>query len=728
MGKVVKAVVGAALVVGITLATGGTLTAALVMGGLSLLQATLLSPKTAGREERQASETSLQLGEVPRQAGFGKFATAGSLNDAFNYGGEYGTDWEVLSIALVDHECEALEGFYINDDYVAFAGDGAVAGYKGQLEVYFRSGTWDQAVPQVLLDHGPGWTAADRGRGLTHVTVAYKADEPEAENPVWTGGRPRFLWVLKGKKCYIPAKDGTVTGGVGAHRIADPATWEWTDNPIDCRYNFQRGIFAGNNIAAPDQLVLGRGLSAIEAPPENAIPHAATCAEAVALKAGGSEPRYTFNGMIGADEDFLTVEGYFADAVAGIVRQPDGGIEVEPGQPKAVVAEITDADILNLAEVELEEFRGEADREWINTVVPRYVEPEQKWAMHGAPIRRVYADLIEDGGPRSETPELKHVTRGTQAQRIGEIRRRLGRLLVTGALSLGPRFVELEDGDWIGWTSERHFKGARRVFRIESYSRDAKWHMRIQLREIAASAYGFTAAGDEADAQAVANQQLPPGPIAAPGATAWEVRAGEIDGVRGVQPALVIGGARDNDRAGAIRLEVRKTGQTEWRLAGDYSPTATDITIPGVADGTGHEVAISYLVDGEAGARRVLAPVTTGTLDAARGALQIIQRVPAYPITSDDTSITIAAFDAVLSDGSQVSLPAAVLTGLSGGTSYSVFRDRAAGTYSFCATPCTAQMADRSLILVGTQATSASGSYSPPTIPPGSGGDGTNPY
>lgn len=728
MGKIVKAIVGAALVVGITLATGGSLTAALVMGGLSLLQATVLSPKTGGREERQASETSLQLGEVPRQAGFGTFATAGSLNDAFNYGGEYGTDWEVLSIALLDHECEALKGFYVGDDYVAFAGDGAVAGYKGQLEVHFRSGAWDQSVPPILLAQGPGWTAADRGRGLTHVTVAYKADEPEVKNPVWTGGRPRFLWVLKGKKCYIPAKDGTVTGGIGAHRIDDPATWEWTDSPIDCRYNFQRGIFAGNAIAAPDQLVLGRGLSAIEAPPENAIAHAAVCDEPVALKAGGSEKRYTFNGMIGADEDFLTVEGYFADAVAGIIRQPDGGIEVEPGQPKGVAAEITDADILNLAEVELEEFRGEADREWINTVVSRYVEPEQKWSMHAAPIRRVYADVIEDGGPRSETPELKHVTRGTQAQRIGEIRRRLGRLLATGALSLGPRFAELEDGDWIGWTSARHFKGGRRVFRIQSYSRDPKWHMRIQLREIAAAAFGFAASADEENAQAVANQQLPPGPIAAPGETAWEVRDGEIEGVRGVQPALVIGGARDNGRANAIRLEVRKVGETDWRLAGDYGANATDITIPGVADQVGHEVAVSYLVDGEVGARRVLAPVTTGKLDGARGALKIEQRVPAYPLTSDDSSITLAAFDAVLADGSQVSFPSATFGSLNSATSYTVFRDPQTGTYSVCSTPCTAEMANRALILIGTQSTSNSGSYSSPTIPPGSGGDGTNPY
>jgi len=677
MSKLVKVAAGVGLVAlgalsgGVLFLPGTALaftigSSALIATGLSIIASTLLGPKGVGREERQASETSLQLGEVPRQAGFGRFATAGSLNDAFNFGGKYGTDWEVLSIALVDHECESLEGFYVNDDYVAFAGDGPVAGYNGQLEVYFRDGSAGQTLPAILTTNGPGWTASDVGTGITHVTVAYKADDPEAENPVWTAGRPRFLWVLKGKKCYISAKDGTVAGGSGTHRIDDPATWEWTDNPIDCRYNFQRGIYAGDDMTAPDQLLIGRGLSAIEAPPENAIAHAALCDEQVALKAGGSEKRYTFDGMIGADEDFLTVEGHFADSTAGIIRQPDGGIEVEPGGPKAVVAEITDHDILNLAEVELELFRGEADREWLNTVVPRYVAPEQKWSMHGAPIRRVYADVIEDGGPRSETLELKHVSRGTQAQRVGEIRRKLGRLLATGSLSLGPRFVELEEGDWIGWTSDRHFGGARRVFRIESYARDAKWHVRIQLREIAAAAYGFTAASDEEDDQAVANQQAAPGAIEAPGSAAWSVTAGKIDGLRGVQPALVIGGARDNDRANAIRLEVRKVGETDWRLAGDYSSKATDITIPGVADGTGHEVAVSYVVDGEVGARRVLPPVTTG--DVAPAAYASVMISTSYVTDADPADGLVQATDTSISIESHTRTYADFEVAVTGGT------------------------------------------------------------
>lgn len=614
--KTVGKFIGAAITVGAVLLTGGSLGIALLAGGLALAQATILAPKIGGKQERQASETTLQLGEVPRQAIFGRAATAGSLLDGFNYGGEYGTDWEVLVLALADHECTALEGFYVNDDYVGFTGDGSVAGYNGQLQVYFLPGTATQAMPSVVTAQG-GWSASDNCKGVACVVVAYKADDPESENPVWPGGRPRFLWVVKGKKCYIPARDDTVTGGSGTHRWNNPSTWEWTDNAEHCRYQFERGIYALDQVDQPDQLVIGRGLSQLEAPPELSIVYAATCAETVPLQGGGSEIRYAFNGIVGADESFLEAETDFADAMAGIIVQPDGGIAVEPGAAKAVSVEITDADILNLAEVEVEEFRGEADGEWVNTVVPRFVDTAKKWTMHSGPVRRVYADVIADGGPRLDNPELKHVTSGTQAQRIGDIRRRLGRLLGQGGLKLGPRFAGLEEGDWIGWTSDRHFGGARKVFRIQSYSRDMGWHMQLRLREIASSAYGWNELADEESDQTLLPSPIVLPPIGPPGENAWSVEAGSIEGVRGVQPALVIAGSRDNGRATAIRLEVRKVGDVDWRLAGDYGANATDLTIPGVADSTGHEVAVSYLVDGEPGERRVLAPATTGDMEGA---------------------------------------------------------------------------------------------------------------
>jgi len=608
MSKVIGAIVGSVLLAGATLLSGGTLTAALIAGGLSLLGSAITALAQPGAGPRQAAETTLQLGESPRQALFGEAATAGSLLDAFNYGGDNGTDWEVLLIALADHECDSLRGFYVGDEYHVFGGNGAVSGFNSQLVVHFLPGTEAQAWPSFVTTYGPGWTADDNCAGVACIAVAYKADQPEQENPVWTSGRPNFLWVLRGMKCYQARKDSTVPGGSGSHRWNDPSTWEWTHNAIECRYQFQRGIYALNRIDDPDQLLLGRGLSAVEAPPERSIAPAVVCAEAVDLKAGGTEPRYSFNGLIGADEDFQTAEDYFAAATGGVILQTEGTVEVEPGQAKSVAAEIVDTDLLSLAPVKYEEFRGEADPEWVNTVFPGYVAPDQKYKMHTAPTRRVYADVIADRGPRNATPKIKHVTSNTQAQRIGEILRRMGRLTATATIPLGPRFAHLEEGDWIGWTSARHFGGGRKVWRIESIERDARWRSTLTLREISAAVFSWDADTDELTDTSEANQQTVPGVVNAPGEAAWSVTGG----LSGGQPALLITGAIDNAYADTIRFEYRESGATTWIAAGEHGRDLTDKVISGLDAATAYDVSIRYIILTPTD-RRIIGPATTGT-------------------------------------------------------------------------------------------------------------------
>jgi hypothetical protein len=99
-----------------------------------------------GAKSRNALETELQLGEIPRRVIFGKTATAGSLVDAVDYGGKYGTDHEVVIFALADHECDSLVEFYVNDLLITYTGDGAYTQIdptadSPHLWVYFRSGT-----------------------------------------------------------------------------------------------------------------------------------------------------------------------------------------------------------------------------------------------------------------------------------------------------------------------------------------------------------------------------------------------------------------------------------------------------------------------------------------------------------------------------------------------------------------------------------------------------------
>jgi hypothetical protein len=494
--------------------------------------------------------------------------TGGTLLDAFNFGGTNSTDWEVLVIKLADHKCDALEGFFIGDTFYAFTGDGAVSGFSGQLEVYFVDGSPGQAASAYLLANSPSrlygtaWTSADVCASQAYVIAAYKADAPNASSPVWPQGRPgAFRWDVKGAFLYDPRKDSTVAGGAGAHRWTTPATWEWSENAALARYTYSRGIYAGDQVTDLTQLLIGRGLSAVEAPPERVIAYANTCDEAVALKAGGTEPRYRVGGIIRADETFISADEMFAAAMGGVILQHEGGVEVEPGVAKSVVATITDADILTGEARRFEDFLPDAER--VNTVSARYNEPAQLWKDTAAPVRRSTSDITADGGLKDKPLALSLVTSGTQAQRCAEIVRRCARQEKRSQIPLGPTWSWLEDGDWLAWQSDRYFNGSTLTFRIEADAVGKGRKVNLLLRQIASSCFSWTAASDESTPGQAPVDEF--GSLAALALAGVSFSAISIVGTDGTSvPAVKAVWTTPVDPAiRSVILEVRKVGTTD---------------------------------------------------------------------------------------------------------------------------------------------------------------------
>jgi hypothetical protein len=296
VSKVAGFIIGA-LEIGIGIATSNPMLIA--QGTMTIAMQAIVDLTAAKQPAREASEMAIKLSEQPRSMFVGEGYTPGSLVDGFNYGGHDLTDWECLLIRLADHPCEGLTGFFVNDEYIPYTGNGNYPHFDGHhFELYFRADTTAEPLPDVVLDHGPGWTAADQGKSGCDVLVCYFRDPPNAKKPAWPGGRPRFGFVLKGKRCYDPRKDDTVPGGVGPHRWDDPTTWEWSENAIVCWYNFERGVFANDDTSDPTKLLVGRGLTAEESPPEMIFAAANLCDEIAA--AAHPAVQLPINGLYGA--------------------------------------------------------------------------------------------------------------------------------------------------------------------------------------------------------------------------------------------------------------------------------------------------------------------------------------------------------------------------------------------------------------------------------------------
>lgn len=540
-----------------------------------------VTAKMSGRkqsvQERQASVLTLSLGEVPREAVIGTALVGGSLIDAFNDGGEHGTDRVTRCIALADHACDALLGYWVDDTYVAFASNGVQAGFEGKLEVYFVNATAAGSTPPAtyLGKSSPPWSTTDKLVGITHVWVSYTVDDK-----VWTQ-HPVFGWVVQGLRAADPrAFEDLGYEGAEPQDWADRSTHVFSRNPVVLDWAYRRGIYAEGRQGEPEHLLIGRGLSAVEAPPERVLSGANLCDEDM----GGDRVRYAVGGVLRANDDFRTVAEMFAAATAGQIVQREGGIEIEPGQAKSAVVTITDGDLILGEAVSRSAFLPDSDGGRINTVVPRYVEPGQRWKDHSGAVRRDLDDIAEDRGPREMTLPLVLVQDAAQAGRCAEIARRLARREKRFTLVLGPQYSDLEEGDWIAWQSDRYFGGDTVVFRIESWTLDERWRMRLALREIDADVF---ADGDEAEAP---DPWTPPD---TPGALELEDVAVEpIDqgGTEGTLPAARFSWSTPVDDAiRAIRAEVREVGTTV------AAPTRTEAVQSGemiVSNGIGPDLAM----------------------------------------------------------------------------------------------------------------------------------------
>lgn len=523
-----------------------------------------LSRGRGGSQERQATVTTLSIGEVPRELVVGRAVTAGSLIDAFNFGGRHGTDTVVRVIALADHEITQLEGVFVDDAYQGFGFSGVQLGFNGKLDIEFVNAKAAGGAPPARFASAGGWAAADKVVGIAHVWVAYTIDDE-----TWTG-HPNFRFLVKGAKLYNPAKDAALGyEGTNPHAWSNPATHEFTENAAVIEYNYRRGIYVTGRHGQAEHLLFGRGLTTEEAPPEAVLPWIALCDESV-----GGQPRYRAAGVITTDDGHDVVAQWLADAMAGHVVQREGGIEVEPGHAKAPVMTITDGDLVVGEKVVFNAFSPDGSTGRYNTIIPRYVEPQQGWQDHSGPVRRDLADIAEDGGPRELTLPLPLVTWGAQADRCAEIKRRRERLERTASIVLPPRFAALEEGDWIDWQSDRRHGGATVTYQVEEAELGPNWRQYLVLREISADVFDD---GDGLDDDADPLTPTPqPDPVYLTEVTVQPMQLSASE-TGAVQPGLRFGWAVPVDAAiVAIRAEVRLRGAT------DVAPTTTEAVNAGI--------------------------------------------------------------------------------------------------------------------------------------------------
>jgi len=276
-------------------------------------------------------------------------------------------------------------------------------------------GGFDQAVNSYLNTLAPTrYTSAHRLRGITYIVVTF-----DLEDPRWQGGLPNITADVSGARLYDPRKDSTVPGGSGSHRVNNPATWEWTQNPALCVRDF---------------LTAAYGMDADDGDVDTAsvIAAANACDELITLEVTGSspqtnQPRYTCNGSFTTEQAKEAVLADLAECMAGSVT--DGaGWSVQAGVWTAPVMTLTDDDLAGLVEVVQSDtpndelFNGVRGKQLVaGAQAPSDINPYSNATFVTADGQALWTDV--------ELPFTNNVARARNLSRIAVERNRAGQVL-----------------------------------------------------------------------------------------------------------------------------------------------------------------------------------------------------------------------------------------------------------------------------------------------------------
>lgn len=272
-----------------TLATIGNALAQ--VAALATLDAGLrkLTQKELSQDPDNRRDILIRSAVSPKAKIYGK-ALVGGLLAYMNTSGTNNRDLHVL-ISLAGTECDDVTDIWFDETKIPSANinwgsDGKVTSGKfaNYAWCYKKLGASGQTVFAHLNSAFTDITTAHKGQGNCLLAVKFRYQEESAA--MYEAGPPQNIRALvSGAKIYDPRLDTTVEGGSGSHRVADPSTWEWSENPALC---------------VADALIdteIGPGFAPTEIDYVSLIAEADHCDTVVSIS-GGTEKRYTTNGVI----------------------------------------------------------------------------------------------------------------------------------------------------------------------------------------------------------------------------------------------------------------------------------------------------------------------------------------------------------------------------------------------------------------------------------------------
>lgn len=618
----------------------------------------------------------------------------------------------------------------------------------------------------LMLDvaNPPGWTAAHKisGKAAFMDLFVYDVKGGKTFTSIPNLGRRG-----KGLLCYDPRKDSTYPGGEGPQRWNDQTTWAWSNNAPIGALTFAIGWRQNGKLAA------GCGMDIVNILVDQFV-------EAANVNDANG---WTFGGVKSTTDDPHDVMVDILQAGGCELVQLGARLGCLVSTPRVRLATI-DRNCLAQGAISVPAMASRRTR--INGITPTYLF-EQKvttedsssgdlvtqtsWAMApGVPI--VVADYVAADGKERRKPvsyPMVQCFAGQQPTQVAQLARydiENAREIDGISLPLKLRWYGYKPGDCIGVDLPEAGLINRDVLIRNRELEPGTSVVTMTLRSETASKHAFALGQTTTPPTSPSTMSLPDLGASAPAPGDWLLSGETLTSSSGSIPALALAlrdQTADEIAAGddvvdasveaiitsyrTVPIILGESGSPlfaedgspifaeggtpgAWKGATLNAPTMEEKDITeGIVPGMGYQVSVSYRTKGVIGDPLILGPVVAGDLGTSRGAFRIASQSVDYPVTTDASTITIAAFNGILDDGRAQVFPAGEVTGLVASTNYGLFFRFADSSYLATASPSEAEMASKAFVFIGWAATSDGAGIYPtsPTPPGGAGGAGSHP-
>lgn len=401
------------------------------------------------------------------------------LGGVLAYVATSGTDQEYLHMVIchASQESNSFDAYYLNDDTLSLDGSGNETGkYAGYCLVKGYLGTSTQTADPTLMAAMPSeWTSNHRLRGITYTYLRLK------HNPdIFVGGIPNLSTLLSGRKVYDPRTSTTY----------------FTSNAMLCLRDYM--------IDPLD------GLGALTSEMDDAlvIAGANVCDEAVPLLAGGTEPRYTINGVVDTSTPPGNVIQDMLGAMAGFMPYVGGKFRPQAGAYTAPVQTLTQEDIVGPINLVL----GDSLQESFNGVKGTFLSPTNKWQEADFPPYTNLAYRADDNGVASwKDVVLPFTTSTSMAQRLAKIELVSSRFDKMLDVQTKLSCMNIRAGNTIAFTFPK-YSWTSKIFQVQSWAFNCERQKdaflltnKMVIKEYSSTIYDWTTA----DEIPVANALVP---------------------------------------------------------------------------------------------------------------------------------------------------------------------------------------------------------------------------